>query len=58
MRKAAFWDMLLTEVTGTEQGAEFAGAQWSYVVSCPQEQALEIFLCQGSISVDRVQTPF
>lgn len=52
MRKAGFWDMLLTEVTGTEQGAGFAGAQWSYVVSCARKQALEIFLCQGSISVD------
>lgn len=52
MRKAGFWDMLLTEVMGTEQGAGFAGAQWSYVVSHAREQALEIFLCQGSISVD------
>lgn len=37
MRKAGFWDILLTDVMGTKQGAGFAGAQWSYVVSCPQE---------------------
>lgn len=37
VRKAGFWDMFLTDVTGTEQGAGFAGAQWSYVVSCPPE---------------------
>lgn len=37
VRKAGFWDMLLTDVTGTEQGAGFARAQWSYVVSCPPE---------------------
>lgn len=54
VRKAGFWDMLLTEVTGTEQGAGFAGVELRGQLS--REQALEILLCQGSISADTQST--